>query len=719
MHEDLQKGLINDNRESILEKVIKRDGRIVNFDKLEIADAICKGAKAVYKDRREKELERLAYVITDKVVYELEIKSQSGDFASKYPNIEEIQDVVEFVLMEFGERSIAREYIRYRLQHEEIREQRKLLINAEEMVDSYLEKMDWKIKENSNMGYSLQGLNNYIISAATKNFWLNRVYSQTIRELHLNGDYHIHDLNLLSTYCCGWSLEDFLLRGFKGAYGKIESDPPKHFDSALLQLSNAIYTLQGEAAGAQAVSSFDTYLAPFVRYDGLNYKQVKQNVQKYVFNMNVPTRVGFHTPFFNITFDGKVSSVLKDQPVIISGKPQNTCYGDYQEEMDMINKAFCEVMMEGDARNRIFSFPIPTYNITKDFNWESPVTDSIMLMTAKYGIPYFANFVNSDMSPDDVRSMCCRLRLDNRELRKRGGGLFGANPLTGSIGVVTINLPRLGYLSKSEDEFLERLNRLMDMAKSSLETKRKVLEKNTEMGLYPYSRFYLSAVHERFSNYWKNHFSTIGLCGMNECLQNFFGQDVTIASKQGKDFANKVLDFMRDKLVAYQEETGNLYNLEATPAESTSYRFAKMDKEKYPEIVTAGKEEVYYTNSTQLPVDYSEDLFDALDLQEELQCKYTGGTVFHAFTGQNIDDLDTMKNLIRKVMEKYQIPYFTHSPTFSICPDHGYISGEQYQCPTCNAQTEVWSRIVGYYRPMQSWNKGKQEEFKDRRTFAV
>lgn len=719
MQEDLQKGLINDSRESTLEKVIKRDGRIVNFDKLEIADAICKGAKAVYKDRREKELERLAYVITDKVVYELEMKSQMGDFASKYPNIEEIQDVVEFVLMEFGERSIAREYIRYRLQHEEIREQRKLLINAEEMVDSYLEKMDWKIKENSNMGYSLQGLNNYIISAATKNFWLNRVYSQTIRELHLNGDYHIHDLNLLSTYCCGWSLEDFLLRGFKGAYGKIESDPPKHFDSALLQLSNAIYTLQGEAAGAQAVSSFDTYLAPFVRYDGLNYKQVKQNVQKYVFNMNVPTRVGFHTPFFNITFDGKVSSVLKDQPVIISGKPQNTCYGDYQEEMDMINKAFCEVMMEGDARNRIFSFPIPTYNITKDFNWDSPVTDSIMLMTAKYGIPYFANFVNSDMSPDDVRSMCCRLRLDNRELRKRGGGLFGANPLTGSIGVVTINLPRLGYLSKSEDEFLERLNRLMDMAKSSLETKRKVLEKNTEMGLYPYSRFYLSAVHERFSNYWKNHFSTIGLCGMNECLQNFFGHDVTIASKQGKDFANKVLDFMRDKLVAYQEETGNLYNLEATPAESTSYRFAKMDKEKYPEIITAGKEEVYYTNSTQLPVDYSEDLFDALDLQEELQCKYTGGTVFHAFTGQNIDDLDTMKNLIRKVMEKYQIPYFTHSPTFSICPDHGYISGEQYQCPTCNAQTEVWSRIVGYYRPMQSWNKGKQEEFKDRRTFAV
>lgn len=708
-----------DSKESILERVIKRDGRVVDFDKSEIADAICKGAKAVYKDRKDDELDRLAYVITDKVVYALEVKAKNKEFLNEHPNIEEIQDVVELILMEFGERKIAREYIRYRLQHEEIREQKKVLIDAEAMVDKYLSQMDWKIKENSNMGFSLQGLNNYIISAATKNFWLNRVYPKTVTEIHEKGDYHIHDLNLLSTYCCGWSIEDFLIHGFKGAYGKVESDPPKHFGTALLQLSNVIYTLQGEAAGAQAISSFDTYLAPFIRYDGLSYKEVKQNIQKYIFNMNVPTRVGFHTPFFNITFDGKVSSVLRNQPVIIGGKPQDTCYGDYQKEMDMINQAFCEVMMEGDAKNRIFSFPIPTYNISDDFDWDSPVTDSIMLMTAKYGIPYFANFINSDLSPEDVRSMCCRLRLDNRELRKRGGGLFGANPLTGSIGVVTINLPRLGYLSDSDDEFFERLGRLMDMAKSSLETKRKIIEKNTEMGLYPYSRFYLSSIYQRFGKYWMNHFSTIGLCGMNECLQNYFGKEVTISTKKGQAFAVKVLDYMRDKLVNYQEETGNLYNLEATPAESTSYRFAKMDKEKYPDIITSGDSEVYYTNSTQLPVDYTEDLFNALDLQEELQCKYTGGTVFHAFTGQRIDDLDTMKALIKKVLENYEIPYFTHSPTFSICPDHGYIAGEQYSCPDCGKETEVWSRIVGYYRPKQSWNKGKQEEFKDRKTFIV
>ena len=701
-------------------KIIKRDGRIESFDRGEIADAIFRGALAVYPDRRDAELMALASVITDKVVYDITKKQERNDFQEGIPSVEEIQDLVEMSLMDFGEKKLARQYIRYRLKHEEIREQKKILIDSDKMVDDYLEKADWQVKENSNMGFSLQGLNNYIISAATKNFWLQRVYDDSIAQAHNSGDLHIHDLNLLSTYCCGWSLEDFLMKGFKGAYGKVESTPPKHFDTALGQLVNAIYTLQGEAAGAQAVSSFDTYLAPLVRNDNLTYKEVKQSIQKFVFNMNVPTRVGFHTPFFNITFDVKVSGTLKNQPVIIGGKPHAmSVYGDFQEEMDMINKAFCEVMMEGDAKNRIFSFPIPTYNITEDFDWNSEVADRIMEMTAKYGIPYFANFVNSDMSPDDVRSMCCRLRLDNRELRKRGGGLFGANPLTGSIGVVTINLPRLGYVSDSEEEFFERLKRLMDLAKSSLETKRKIIEQNTQMGLYPYSRFYLEAIYERFGQYWMSHFSTIGINGMNECLQNFFGKEIDLTTKLGKNFALKVLDYMRDVMIDYQEETGNMYNLEATPAESTGYRFAKVDLEKFGNVYTAGKDEKYYTNSTQLPVGYSEDIFEALDMQEELQCKYTGGTVFHGFTGQKIEDLDTMKNLIKKVMSNYEIPYFTHSPTFSICQDHGYLAGELHQCPTCDKETEVWSRIVGYYRPIANWNKGKQEEFEDRVTFKV
>ncbi len=707
-------------QDSAPKKIIKRDGRIENFDRNEIADAIFKGALAVYPDRKDSELMSLSNVVTDKVVYEITKKQSHNEFVEGIPGVEEVQDIVEMTLMDFGEKKLAREYIRYRLKHEDIRAQKKVLIDSEKMVDDYLDKSDWQVKENSNMGFSLQGLNNYIISAATKSFWLQRVYDNTIADAHNSGDLHIHDLNLLSTYCCGWSLEDFLLKGFKGAYGKVESTPPRHFDTALGQLVNAIYTLQGEAAGAQAVSSFDTYLAPLVRHDNLDYKQVKQSIQKFVFNMNVPTRVGFHTPFFNITFDVKVSGTLKNQPVIIGGKPQAmSVYGDFQEEMDMINKAFCEVMMEGDARGRIFSFPIPTYNITKDFDWDSEVTDLIMEMTAKYGIPYFANFVNSDMSPDDVRSMCCRLRLDNRELRKRGGGLFGANPLTGSIGVVTINLPRLGYISNTEEELFERLRRLMDLAKSSLETKRKIIEQNTQMGLYPYSRFYLEAIYERFNQYWMSHFSTIGISGMNECIQNFFGKEVDLSTKLGKNFAVKILDYMRDVLVEYQEETGNMYNLEATPAESTGYRFAKLDKEKYSKILTAGNDEKYYTNSTQLPVGYTDDIFEALDLQEELQCKYTGGTVFHGFTGQKIDDLDTMKGLIRKVMENYEIPYFTHSPSFSICEDHGYIPGEEFSCPTCGKDTEVWSRIVGYYRPIANWNKGKQEEFKDRLTFKV
>lgn len=695
---------------------MKRDGSTAIFEQRKITNAILKGLKVVYQDRRKEELEKLAEVISDKVTYHLSQK----DFTRLFPSVEEIQDVVEDTLIEMGEKSVAKEYILYRFQHKEIREGRKILLDGEKMIDEYVHQDDWKVKENANMGFSLQGLNNHIISEVTKNFWLQRVYSKPIRQAHIEGDLHIHDLGLLSTYCCGWSIEDVLLKGFGGVEGKIESKPAKHFKTALGQLVNFLYTLQGEAAGAQAFSSFDTYLAPFIRFDELNYSQIKQAMQEFIFNLNVPTRVGFQTPFVNLTMDLVCPKTLADTAVIIGGQyhPHYT-YKDFQKEMNLLNIAFCEVMMEGDARGRIFTFPIPTYNVTKEFDWNSPVTEKVMEMTAKYGIPYFANFVNSDMSPEDARSMCCRLRLDNRELRKRGGGLFGANPLTGSVGVVTINLPRIGYLSSTEDEFFHRLHRLMDLAKISLETKRKVLEKNTEMGLYPYSSYYLSDVYKRFGNYWKNHFSTIGLNGMNECILNFFNGKENIATPKGQAFSLKVLDYMREVIAEYQEETDNLYNLEATPAEGTGYRLARLDKEKYPSIITAGKAEPYYTNSTQLPVDYTCDLFDALDLQEELQCKYTGGTVFHGFLGERVEDITTCKKLISTVMENYRIPYFTVSPTFSVCPEHGYLSGEHFTCPYCHQDAEVWTRIVGFHRPVQNWNKGKQEEFKERKEFAV
>ena len=564
------------------------------------------------------------------------------------------------------------------------------------------------------MDYSLQGLNNHIISKVTKNFWLNRVYSDEVKRAHEQGDVHLHDLGLLAPYCCGWDLEDLLIRGFGGVSNKIESKPAKHFKTALGQLVNFFYTLQGEAAGAQAVSSFDTYLAPFVYFDKLSYKEVKQCLQEFIFNINVPTRVGFQTPFVNLTMDIVCPKMLKDMPVIHGGERlHDYSYGQFQKEMDMINMAFCEVMEEGDARGRIFTFPIPTYNVTPDFQWDSPVIDKIMHMASKYGLPYFANFINSDMSPEDVRSMCCRLRLDNRELRKRGGGLFGANPLTGSIGVVTINMARLGYLAKTEKEYFERLRYLMDLARTSLETKRKVLEQNTRLGLYPYSRYYLSSVYERFGEYWKNHFNTIGLNGMNESIRNFFNDKEDITTPTGQAFSIKVLDYMRDVITQYQEESGELYNLEATPAEGTSYRLALIDKEMYPDIITAGENESYYTNSTQLPVGFTEDIFTAIELQEELQTKYTGGTVLHGFLGERIHDIETCKNLVRKVMENYRIPYFTISPTFSICKDHGYITGEHFKCPTCGKDAEVWTRVVGFHRPVQNWNK-EEEEFKDR-----
>ena len=580
--------------------------------------------------------------------------------------------------------------------------------NAEiELVENYLKQLDWKVKENSNMTYSIQGLNNYIASEISKNYWLNKVYPADIRNAHISGDIHIHDLNIISVYCVGWDLKDLLTEGFRGVKGKIESAPPKHFRTALGQIVNFMYTMQGEAAGAQAFSNFDTLLAPFVRYDNLTYEQVKQAMQEFIFNMNVPTRVGFQTPFTNITMDLTVPSYYAEQSVIIGGELMEDTYKNFQPEMDMINKAFFEIMMEGDNSGRVFTFPIPTYNITKDFDWDNKNLDGLWEITAKYGIPYFSNFINSDMSPEDARSMCCRLRIDNRELEYRGGGLFGSNPLTGSIGVVTINLPRIAQKSSSKEEFFKQLEEKMTLAKESLEIKRKLLEDYTEKNLYPYTKFYLRDIKARFGVYWKNHFSTIGLIGMNEACLNFLNSDV--GSFRGKHFAFEVMDFMRAKILEFQKETGNNYNLEATPGEGTSYRLAKCDRNKYP----------YYTNSTQLPVNYTDDIFEVLDHQDDLQTKYTGGTVVHIFAGERIYDLNTVKNLVKKICNNYKLPYFTFSPTFSTCPNHGYVAGEHFTCPECGSDCEVYSRVVGYIRPVNQWNKGKQKEFSDRKTFLI
>lgn len=576
------------------------------------------------------------------------------------------------------------------------------------LVESYLKQLDWKVNENSNMSYSIQGLNNYIASEINKNYWLNKIYDEKIKNAHLAGDIHIHDLNIISVYCVGWDLKDLLAEGFRGVSGKIESKPPKHFRTALGQVVNFMYTMQGEAAGAQAFSNFDTLLAPFIRYDNLNYEQVKQAIQEFVFNMNVPTRVGFQTPFTNITMDLTVPSYYAEQPVIIGGEMMEDTYKEFQPEMDMLNKAFFEVMMEGDASGRVFTFPIPTYNITKDFDWNNKNLDGLWEMSAKYGIPYFSNFINSDMSPEDARSMCCRLRIDNRELEYRGGGLFGSNPLTGSVGVVTINLPKIADNVNSKGEFLEKLSQQMEIAKESLEIKRKLLEDLIDKNLYPYTKFYLRDIKSRHGVYWKNHFSTIGLIGMNEACLNLLNDD--IGSFRGKQFALDVMDFMRAKIVEFQQKTGNNYNLEATPGEGTSYRLAKLDRNhKYK----------YFTNSTQLPVNYSDDIFEVLDHQDELQTKYTGGTVVHIFAGERISNIETMKNLVKKVCNNYKLPYFTFSPTFSTCPNHGYVAGEHFKCPDCGADCEVYSRIVGYIRPVNQWNKGKQMEFHNRTTFEV
>jgi len=631
-------------------------------------------------------------------------------------NVEEIQDIVEEILLGSPYRRTAKAYIIYRDQHARLRE----ITNKMEvdLVDQYLKKKDWKINENSNMDYSLQGLNNYISSEVSKVYWLNEIYSPEVRKAHTDGDFHIHDLSLLSVYCVGWDLYDLLIEGFRGVSGKVESKPAKHLRSALGQVVNFFYTLQGEAAGAQAFSNFDTLLAPFIRYDGLSYTEIRQALQEFIFNINVPTRVGFQTPFTNVTLDVTMPRYYAEQNVIIGGKPQKETYGEFQEEMNLFNKAFLQVMADGDAKGRVFTFPIPTYNITKDFNWDDANLVSLWEMTAKYGVPYFSNFINSDMKPEDARSMCCRLRIDNRELEKRGGGLFGSNPLTGSIGVITMNMPRIGYLSSTEDDFISRLERLMVIAKESLETKRKVLEKFTDGNLYPYTKYYLRDIKKRFNAYWKNHFSTIGLVGMNEACLNFLGKN--IATPEGQEFTQKILDFMRGNLLEFQKETGNNYNLESTPAEGTSYRLARIDKVKYPDMIFANQNsgsEPFYTNSSQLPVNFTEDIFEALDLQDTIQSKYTGGTVFHTYAGERIQNSDAVKTLVKKICTSYHLPYLTFTPTFSVCPTHGYLSGEKDRCPTCAEPCEVYSRVVGYLRPVKQWNRGKREEFKTRRAF--
>ena len=684
----------------------KRDGRTAKFDRKKIEKAIEKaGLETGEFDAAQ------AVELTDKVLGVLETRNQK-----RLPSVEDIQDIVEDALIDSKFKKTAKAYIIYRDQHKKLRE---ITSNIHvDLIDKYLENLDWKVNENSNMGYSLQGLNNYVSAEITKTYWLDKIYTSKIGQAHKEGDLHIHDLNLLSVYCVGWDLTDLLQEGFTGVAGKVASKPAKHFRSALGQVVNFFYTLQGEAAGAQAFSDFDTLLAPFIRVDKLSYKEVKQAIQEFVFNVNVPTRVGFQTPFTNITLDLECPKHMADNPVIIGGEMQDTTYGEYQEEMNMLNKALLEVLSEGDANGRVFTFPIPTVNITKDFNWDNPVIESLWEASAKYGIPYFSNFINSDMDPEDARSMCCRLRIDNRQLEYRGGGLFGSNPMTGSVGVVTINLPRLALKSKNEKEFFNGLAELMDMAKDSLETKRKVLERLTDANLYPYTKFYLRNIKQRFNQYWKNHFSTIGLIGTNEAALNLLGVD--IGTEKGKAFAEKTLDFMRDRLVEYQKETGNNYNLEATPAEGTTYRLAQLDKASFPDRahfangIGAEVKCPFYTNSSHLPVNYTDDLFELMDLQDNLQTKYTGGTVIHFFLGERMDDPQTLKKLVKTICENYKLPYFTFSPSFSICKNHGYIVGEHPECPKCGEATEVYSRVVGFLRPVSQWNKGKQAEFEMR-----
>ncbi|MFC1478289.1 ribonucleoside triphosphate reductase [Candidatus Margulisiibacteriota bacterium] len=684
-----------------MQEVRKRNGEIVRFEQEKITEAIYKAAKAVGGYDR-----AIAEELSDKVMAEI-----AGRYHAKtIPAIEAIQDVIEKVLIENGHAKTVKAYILYREQHKRLRDTKAMLIDIEKTMDGYLKQSDWRVNENSNVNFSLGGLILHNSGAITANYWLNNIYTSEIADSHRNGDMHIHDLSMFSGYCAGWSLRQLIQEGLGGVKNKINSKPAKHLSTLISQMINFLGTMQNEWAGAQAFSSFDTYLAPFVRVDNLSYKAVKQQIQSFVFSVNTPSRWGSQAPFTNITLDWTVPGDLKDLPAIIGGKELDTTYGDYQKEMDMVNKAFIEVMMEGDADGRGFPYPIPTYNITRDFIWDSENTNLLFEMTAKYGTPYFQNFINSSLDPSDVRSMCCRLQLDKRELKNRGGGLFGADEFTGSIGVVTINMGRIGFLAENKEDYFKRLDRLMTIARDSLQTKRRIITKLIDDGLFPYTQRYLKHLN--------NHFSTIGIIGMNESCLNFLKKDISDA--KSLEFSKEVLDFMRDKLSDFQEETGSLFNLEATPGEGTSYRLAKVDKEKFgDDIITSGETDPYYTNSTQLPVGYTADIFTALDIQDDLQTRYTGGTVLHGFIGEKIEDLETCKNLVKKIAYNYRLPYFTITPTFSVCPDHGYLKGEHFFCPECGTESEVYTRIVGYYRPEQNWNLGKKSEYKQRVEFEV
>ena len=684
-------------------RVVKRDGRIVDFEISKIANAMKKAFDATETNYNQSVIDFLAVMVT-------------ADFQPKITDelihIEDIQDSVESVLSRGGYENVAKAYILYRKQHENLRAVSDTVLDYKKTVDNYLKINDWRVKENSTVTYSVGGLILSNSGAITANYWLSEVYDEEIANAHRNGDLHLHDLSMLTGYCAGWSLKQLIQQGL-GIPGKINSTPASHLSTLCNQMVNFLGIMQNEWAGAQAFSSFDTYLAPFVRVDKLSQKEVKQCIQSFIFGVNTPSRWGTQAPFSTITLDWTVPADLRDLPAIVGGKEPDLTYGDCQKEMDMVNKAFIEIMTEGDANGRGFQYPIPTYSITKDFDWSETENNRLLFeMTAKYGTPYFSNYINSDMEPSDVRSMCCRLRLDLRELRKKSGGFFGSGESTGSVGVVTINMPRIAYLSKTEDEFYQRLDHMMDIAARSLKTKRTVITKLLDAGLYPYTKYYLGT--------FENHFSTIGLVGMNEACLNARWLHKDLTDPEALEFTKAVLNHMRERLSDYQEKYGDLYNLEATPAESTSYRLAKHDRNRYPEIITANMNGTpYYTNSSHLPVGYTEDIFSALDIQDDLQTLYTSGTVFHAFLGEKLPDWRAAADLVRKIAENYKLPYYTMSPTYSVCHDHGYITGEHFTCPKCGKDTEVWSRITGYYRPVQNWNDGKVQEFKDRKEYNI
>ena len=685
-------------------RVVKRDGQIVDFEISKITNAITKAFDALNKQYHPSVIDLLALHVT-------------ADFESKIKNdliqVEDIQDCVEKVLSESGYADVAKAYILYRKQREKVRNVNSALLNDKDLVDNYLKINDWRVKENSTVTYSVGGLILSNSGAITANYWLSEIYDNEISDAHRSAAIHIHDLSMLTGYCAGWSLKQLIQEGLGGVPGKITSSPAAHLSTLCNQMVNFLGIMQNEWAGAQAFSSFDTYLAPFVKVDNLSQKEVKQCIQSFIYGVNTPSRWGTQAPFTNITLDWVAPNDLKDLPAIVGGKELDFTYGECQKEMDMVNKAFIEIMIEGDANGRGFQYPIPTYSITKDFDWSETENNKLLFeMTAKYGTPYFSNYINSDMEPSDVRSMCCRLRLDLRELRKKSGGFFGSGESTGSVGVVTINMPRIAYQSKNEEEFYERLDNLMDIAARSLKTKRTVITQLLNAGLYPYTKRYLGT--------FENHFSTIGLVGMNEAGLNACWLRADLTNEKTQEFTKEVLNHMRNRLSDYQEQYGDLYNLEATPAESTSYRFAKHDKEEFPDIITANENGTpYYTNSSHLPVGYTDDVFSALDIQDELQTLYTSGTVFHAFLGEKLPDWKAAANLVRKIAENYKLPYYTMSPTYSVCKDHGYLTGEQFTCPICGEKTEVYSRITGYYRPVQNWNDGKAQEFKDRKVYNI